>query len=80
MDMEQITAFFKWMTLINIGIFLISAVSAMALKKVMGRLHAKWFGIDEVRIAELQYAWLGNYKIFIVVFNIVPFFALSLMR
>ena len=80
MNLEQMTELFKWMTFINIGIFLISIVGIISMKKVMSKVHGKLFGINEEKISQVQYGWLGIYKIFVLVFNVVPFIALSLMK
>ena len=79
MNLEQMTQLFKFMTLINIAILLISMVATICLKKIMGSIHGKLFGLQEEQIAQVHYSWLGSYKIFILIFNIVPYIALSVM-
>ena len=80
MTLEQLTEFFKIMTLINIGIFLVSAVLTMALKNLVGNMHGKLFGLKGDSVAAINYGFLGMYKIFILVFNIVPYIALLMLK
>ena len=51
MTLAQITELFKWMTIINIGVLLLSSVLVMLLKKIVCKMHAKLFGIKEENIA-----------------------------
>jgi hypothetical protein len=80
MNLEQMTQLFKFMTLINIGILLISAMAIIFLKNIMGKIHGRLFGLQEDQISQVHYSWLGSYKIFILIFNIVPYIALSVMN
>ncbi len=53
MNLEQMTQLFKFMTLINIAILLISMVATICLKKIMGSIHGKLFGLQEEQIAQV---------------------------
>lgn len=76
MNMDQLTEFFKWMTIINIGLLLFSTFAVMALKSLMVNMHTKLFGVSETQISVAVYAYLGLFKVLIIVFNIVPYIAL----
>ncbi len=78
--MEQLTEFFKWMTIINIGLLLFSTFTVMALKPLMLSMHTKMFGITETQISVAVYAYLGLFKVLIIVFNIVPYLALLMLN
>ncbi len=79
MNVDQLTEFFKWMTLINIGLLIFSSVIIMALKKVVYRMHGQMFSLAEDKIALVVYWYLGMFKVLIIVFCIVPYLALSAM-
>ena len=79
MDKPQLIALFQWMTLINIGVLLFSAVLLIALRRVVGQTHARLFGIKPEQAAFAAYMWLGAYKILIIVFCVVPYVALRLI-
>ena len=79
MSLEQLAELFKWMSLINIGIFFLSVMVIMSMKNLMSKLHGRFFGVTEEKVSELLYVWLGNYKICMLVLNIVPFVALTII-
>ncbi len=79
MNLKQLTQVFKWMTIINVAVLTLSSVLIMLLKNVMCRTHAKLFGITEASVAMAGYCYLGAYKILVLVFNIVPYIALSII-
>ena len=79
MNLDQLTQFFKWMTIINVAVLILTSVLIMLLKNIMCRTHAKLFGITEANVAVAGYVYLGAYKILVIVFNIVPYIALSII-
>ncbi len=80
MDTIQLIQLFKWMTIINIGIFLVSSILLMLLKNIVKKMHAKLFGIEMKEVLVAIYAYLGLYKIMIIVFNLVPYAALLIIE
>ena len=80
MDLEKLTELFKWMTIINVGLLVFSSFSIMLLRNILCKMHAKLFGIEEDQVAVVAYGYLGMFKILVIVFNIVPYIALLLLR
>lgn len=80
MNIDQLSSFFGWMTVINIGILVFTSVLAMAMRGTICRMHGKLFGLSEKEVSVALYAYLGIYKIFVIVLNIVPFLALQTLR
>ena len=80
MTIEQITDLFKWMTLINIGLLILSSVLIMILKNTIFKMHGKLFEIEKDKLAVVIYSYLGMFKLLIIVFNIVPYISLLLMQ
>jgi hypothetical protein len=79
MTLDQLTDLFKWMTAINFGLFLFSALLSMALKDFIAKMHGKLFGIEAEQVAVVMYGFLGAYKIAFIMFNLVPWLALSII-
>lgn len=79
MDLDQVTQVFMWMTIVNVGVLVLSTVVTMALMKTMCRTHARMFGIKEEQVAAAAYGYLGAYRLLVLVFNIVPYLALLLI-
>lgn len=80
MTLEQLSEFFKWMTIINVVVLGLSTILVMILKNVMCRMHGKIFGIKEEAVAIVAYSYLGMCKVVVIVFNIVPYIALQLLK
>ncbi len=80
MTLDQLTELFKWMTIINIGIFISSSLLSMVLRKIVCKMHGKLFGIDEGKVSIVLYGYLGVYRIFVIVFNIVPYLSLLILK
>ena len=71
------TEFFKCCSIINISILLITSILMMTTDFAYN-VHTKlgaWEGSKEAH-KQSMYSLLGNYKILIIIFNVVPYFAL----
>lgn len=79
MTLETLAAFFGWMTLINFALFLVAVLFMWLFQGLGMRMHAKMFGIDQSALPVEWYRYLGNYKIAIIMLNLVPYLALLLM-
>jgi len=76
MDVTLLTIFFKYCTIINF-VFLI-IVSIITRTDLAYNIHTKlgfWEGSKEAH-KQLVYSLLGNYKILIIVLNVVPYLSL----
>lgn len=79
MTIETIRAFLGWCAVINVGLFMLSSILIIAIRGTVSRIHGKMFNLDEKYISQVYFQYLGQYKIVIIVFNIVPYFALKVM-
>jgi hypothetical protein len=73
------TEFFKCCSIINFSILLIVSIIIMITKDFTYKVHSKlgvWEGSKEAH-KQSMYSILGNYKMLIIIFNVVPYFALS---
>ena len=78
MDIATMTNFFKYCSIINFSILLISFIMISMTKDFTYNVHSKlgyWEGSKEAH-KQSMYSLLGNYKILIIIFNVVPYFAL----
>ncbi len=80
MNIDLLTELFKWMCIINIFILLISTISIILLRNILQTYHSKLFGISEQSVLLMAYGYLGIFKIFLIVFNIVPYVALLIIN
>lgn len=79
MNIEAVRAFFGWMTLINLGIFALSTVLCIALRRLIQCMHGRMFGLGPEAINAFIYGYIGLYKVLFIVFNLVPWIVLVIM-
>ncbi|MCY4242531.1 MAG: hypothetical protein OXD36_12395 [Rhodobacter sp.] len=79
MDVEGLTAFLAWCTVINAIILALTASVLWCFRGFVERLHGRMFGLPEDRIREQYFRFLATYKAMIIVFNLVPYLALRVI-
>lgn len=78
-NISGITAFLGWCTLINISLYVFSAVLLTVFSKPVKSIHSRIAKIPPDELAVPYFNFLGNYKIAIFVANLAPYLALRLM-
>ena len=73
------TSFFGWMTIVNIGIYLITVIALMLMRGFAYRMNARLFKISEADVAKETFRYIGFYKLAITVFCFAPWLSLKLM-
>ncbi len=79
MTIETIRTFLGWCTVINIGLLMLSSIFVIAIRGTASRIHGKMFNLDEKYLSQAYFQFLAQYKIAIIVFTVVPYFALKVM-
>ncbi len=79
-SIEVVREFLGWCSVINIGLLFFSTIMLIVMRGWIINIHAKMTGVSEAELPRLYFEYLGNYKIFIIVFNIVPYVALRVME
>ncbi|MCP4467252.1 MAG: hypothetical protein GY813_10945 [Halieaceae bacterium] len=79
MDLEVLTAIFGWCAVINIALLLFSSMWVTVFREFTKRLHSTLMQVDASELNAYYFQYLGNYKLLILVFNIVPYIALRLI-
>jgi len=79
MDVQTLTAFFKWCTIINLAVFAFSAIMIMAVPDFIFWVHGHLFHVSREAFDAILYAYLGLYKIVILALNIAPYIALRII-
>jgi hypothetical protein len=82
MDIIMLTRFFMWCTIINAGLLALSffVVAFGFGSDFVYRMHNKWFSMPRDTFNAVLYLLIGIYKIFIFVFNIVPWLVLVIIK
>ena len=79
MTVEMLTTILGWCLAINIGLLVFAAVAVMGFRNLVLHLHGKLFGLSDDDLVRAYFQYLANYKIAIIVFNLVPYVALKLL-
>ena len=79
MDIQTLTQFFMWCTIINGGILALWTVFCMFAPNLVYRTQNTFFPIPRDTFDVLIYSFLGLFKIFFLVFNLVPYVALVII-
>lgn len=81
MDIDLLTQFFMWCTIINGALLLLSFMCVVfgAASDAIYRLHTKWFPMSRETFNAALYLGIGIYKILVFVFNLVPWIVLTII-
>jgi len=79
MDINTLKAFLMWCTVINFAMLIFSSVLLMLFAGPVYKIHSKLFNISKEAFDIIIYSFIGLYKIFWIVFNVVPWIALGII-
>lgn len=80
MNIEDLKEFLMWCSIINVSLLIFSAIFCISLSDWAYAMHSKMFKISREAFNTSIYAFLGIFKIIVIVFNIVPWLALEIVR
>lgn len=79
MDIQTLTSFFMWCTIINTGILFFLALIYMLVPNLAYRLQSKFIPISRETFDLVFYSFIGLFKVLVLVFNLVPWIALLII-
>ncbi len=79
MSSLTLAAFFGWCAAINIGLLVVASIFLTLVRGPIARIHGRMFGLDEVDLSRQYLQYLGQYKIAILVLNLIPYIVLKIM-
>ncbi len=79
MDLETLRAFFLWCTIVDVSLLVIAFLFCAFAGDWIYRMHGKWFPIPRDAFNVTIYAFIGLFKLFVLVFNLVPYLALCIV-
>ena len=79
MDIQTLTTFFMWCTIINGAMLVLSAIICLLAPDWVYRMHSKWFSISREAFNVVIYSFLGLFKITFLFLNVVPYVALLII-
>jgi hypothetical protein len=72
-------SFLGWSLAINIAVLLSWVLAIKYAHDYVYQVHTYWISITNESFNSIHYGGIGLYKLLIVVFNLVPYFALMLV-
>ena len=79
MDIQTLTAFFMWCTILNVALLLLSSLFCICAGDWAYRIHSKLFSISRETFNAAIYSFIGLYKVLVFVFNLIPYVALLII-
>lgn len=79
MNIESLTAFLGWCTLVNFSLLVLATVILVLFKDLAAGIHSKLLGLDRDELQSEYFRYLANYKLMVVVFNLVPWLVLRFL-
>ncbi len=79
MDIQMLTSFFMWCTILNVGCLVLSFLMLAFAGDFVYRMHTKWFPMQRETFNVVLYSFLGTYKMLVIFFNVVPWAALAMI-
>lgn len=78
MLIDKIGMFLGWCTVINLLILLLWFLAFSRAHNMMYLMHGKWFKVSRETFDAIHYTSMAFYKMFILIFNLVPLIALRI--
>ncbi len=78
-SLATLTAFLGWCTVINIGLLMFAAIVLGLMRGPISQIHAKMFNLNESDLSRGYFQYLAQYKIAVLVLNLVPYVALKMI-
>ncbi|MHC4113857.1 MAG: DUF6868 family protein [Planctomycetota bacterium] len=80
MDIQTLTTFFMWCTILNVALLVFSSLICICAGDWAYRMHSKLFSIPRETVNVVMYSFIGLYKILVLVFSLIPYIALLIVR
>ncbi len=78
-DIDSMATFLGWCSLINCGLLIYFTLILTLFKDPVKKIHSRLLGVCQEGLEIQYFTFLGNYKLAIIVLNLVPYCALKIM-
>ena len=79
MNIETLTAFFMWCSIINGAFFLYATLLILFAPNFVYKVQTKFFQISRETWDVVMYSFLGIFKLMFLIFCLVPYLALLII-
>lgn len=78
-NIDTLTTFLGWCSVINIVMLCVATLMLMAMRNTIIAIHSRMLGISPEALPMAYMQYLANYKIAILMLNLVPYVTLRIM-
>jgi hypothetical protein len=79
MSVDAVRAFFMWCTIINGSLFILAFLITAYAGDWVYRMNSVWYRMPRETFNVVIYCFIGLFKLFLLMFNVVPFLALLII-
>ena len=79
MDISTLQSFFKWCTILNLGVLILSSLLLTVGGDLVYGVQDSFFSISRQTFDTVIYCWIALLKIVFIAFNLVPWIALEII-
>ena len=79
MDIQILTSFFMWCSIINGGLLTIWTLAHLAAPDLVYKTQKAFFPMPKETFTVVFYSFLGLFKIIFLIFNLVPYLVLLII-
>ena len=79
MDIQTLTRFFMWCTILDGAILLVWTLASLLALDWVYRTQSRWYPIPRETFNVVMYSFLGAFKLLFLVFNVAPYVALLII-
>ncbi len=78
-SIDTLATFFGWCTALNVGLLLLAMLVFSVFRDIFATITAKMFGVTKEEAAVTFFRVFQQYRLAVVVLNVVPYIALKMM-
>lgn len=79
MNIEWLTTFLGWCLVINVAGLALATLAIALMRDTISAIHSRMMGVGLAEMQVLYVQYLSNYKVAVIMLNLVPYIALKIM-
>ncbi|UCF43340.1 MAG: hypothetical protein JSV99_12370 [Planctomycetota bacterium] len=79
MDIQTLTTFFMWCTILNLALLILSSIMCIFFADFSYRMNNRFFSISRQEFNVVLVSFIALFKILFIVFFLVPYIALLII-
>ncbi|MCU7836040.1 MAG: hypothetical protein KZQ83_12430 [gamma proteobacterium symbiont of Taylorina sp.] len=79
LTISELTEFMGWSSLINICLLAATTLAVILMRESIIKLHEKIFKVNAEELPRIYFQYVAQYKLAIIILNVVPYISLKIM-